>query len=125
LTFLDRLSSGPKRVPLISSGSEQHESLVRWLVSRQTTELGDEEDSDEDSDEGQEIDNADDLTKAVAGLSLDESISKLPHVLGPSAETLQWAGFNGRCNKYADTCYSFWNTATLDVREDTVADNNS
>jgi geranylgeranyl transferase type-1 subunit beta len=125
LTFLDRLSSGSKRVPLISPGSEQYESLVRWLVSRQTTELGDEEDSDEDSDEGQGIDNAEELTEAVAGLRLDENISKLPPMSGPSAETLQWAGFNGRCNKYADTCYSFWNTATLDVREDTVANCNS
>ncbi|KAL2795852.1 terpenoid cyclases/protein prenyltransferase alpha-alpha toroid [Aspergillus keveii] len=115
LTFLDRLSSGSKRVPLISPDSEQYESLVRWLVSRQTTELGDEEDSDEDSDEGQGIDNAEDLTEAVAGLRLDENISKLPPMPGPSAETLQWAGFNGRCNKYADTCYSFWNTATLDM----------
>ncbi|KAK5104811.1 geranylgeranyl transferase type-1 subunit beta, partial [Cryomyces antarcticus] len=26
-----------------------------------------------------------------------------------------WAGFNGRCNKLADTCYAFWVGASLDV----------
>lgn len=27
-----------------------------------------------------------------------------------------YVGFNGRWNKLADTCYSFWVTASLDVR---------
>lgn len=29
---------------------------------------------------------------------------------------LQWVGFNGRCNKIADTCYSWWVGASLAVR---------
>jgi prenyltransferase beta subunit len=31
------------------------------------------------------------------------------------AENLQYVGFNGRHNKLADTCYSFWVGASLDV----------
>ena len=27
----------------------------------------------------------------------------------------QWVGVNGRCNKVADTCYSFWVGGTLGV----------
>lgn len=28
---------------------------------------------------------------------------------------LNWTGYNGRCNKIADTCYAFWVGASLDV----------
>ena len=31
-------------------------------------------------------------------------------------EDLQFAGFSGRPNKIADTCYCFWNTGALAVR---------
>ncbi|KAL4930622.1 protein geranylgeranyltransferase type I subunit CDC43 [Aspergillus undulatus] len=113
LTFLDRLSNGSTRAPLISPGSPQFEALVRWLVARQTHELGDDE---EDEAAGVPNENdAQNLAKAVDKLSLDEGIDALPATQPPSEESLQWAGFNGRCNKYADTCYSFWNGATLDM----------
>jgi len=36
-----------------------------------------------------------------------------PPTIPPSS--LLWAGFNGRCNKVADTCYSFWVGGTLSV----------
>lgn len=36
-----------------------------------------------------------------------------PLTILPSS--LLWAGFNGRCNKVADTCYSFWVGGTLSV----------
>ncbi|KAL3434755.1 terpenoid cyclases/protein prenyltransferase alpha-alpha toroid [Aspergillus tetrazonus] len=122
LTFLNRVSDDSWRVPLVSPGSHQFESLVRWLVSRQTNELGDE---DEDEDDEKEEDDVDDsnspandvqgLSEAVNELDLNNSIDALPIILPPGEESLQWAGFNGRCNKYADTCYSFWNAATLDM----------
>ncbi|KAL4914033.1 terpenoid cyclases/protein prenyltransferase alpha-alpha toroid [Aspergillus aurantiobrunneus] len=120
LTFLDRLSNDPERSPLVSPSSEQFESLVRWLVSRQTAELDDEtEDDDEEEEEaankGRVDSNVQGLSRAVDGLSLGKSIDALPIILPPSNESLQWAGFNGRCNKYADTCYSFWNAATLEM----------
>ncbi|KAL2864590.1 protein geranylgeranyltransferase type I subunit CDC43 [Aspergillus lucknowensis] len=115
LTFLDRLSRDSDRVPLISPDSKQYESLVRWLVARQTTELGEEEDEEDFDEDGQVNGAAQDLTQSVEGLNLDGSIGKLPDLTPPSEESLRWAGFNGRCNKYADTCYSFWNGATLDL----------
>ena len=34
-----------------------------------------------------------------------------------SSHDLQWAGFNGRCNKVADTCYAFWVGGTLGVSD--------
>ncbi|KAL4868783.1 hypothetical protein BDV12DRAFT_169017 [Aspergillus spectabilis] len=117
LTFLDRLSNGSGRVSLISPGSKQFDSVVRWLVSRQTTELGEEDEEDEEESDSDDPvhDDVQSLAKAVDGLVINERIDTLPNLLSPSWESLQWAGFNGRCNKYADTCYSFWNTATLDM----------
>jgi prenyltransferase beta subunit len=29
--------------------------------------------------------------------------------------SLEWTGFNGRCNKIADTCYAFWVHGSLSV----------
>ncbi|KAL3472802.1 terpenoid cyclases/protein prenyltransferase alpha-alpha toroid [Aspergillus californicus] len=117
LTFLDRVSNSSKQVSLKSPGSQQFESLIHWLVSRQTTELdeGDHEEDDSDDAEGSANDNSQSLSEAVDGLKIDETIDQLPNITSPSQQCLQWAGFNGRCNKYADTCYSFWNTATLDM----------
>ena len=35
--------------------------------------------------------------------------------LRPNAEDLLFVGFSGRCNKFADTCYSFWAGGALAV----------
>lgn len=88
--------------------------LLRWLVARQTAELGEVE-SDEEEDA---TDDAEEPSppKAVEGLPPSETIDQLPTIPPPTADSLQWAGFNGRANKLADTCYSFWNGATLSVR---------
>ncbi|THC87854.1 hypothetical protein EYZ11_012698 [Aspergillus tanneri] len=119
LTFLDRLSRGDGSVALLAPGTEAFESLVRWLVSRQTPELGDEENADNNdnkedgSDHDCELDEKRDLIGTMKNLGLDEKINQLPSTSVPLQASLEWAGFNGRCNKYADTCYSFWNGATL------------
>lgn len=115
LTFLSRMAKDQKPPPVLSPGANEFESLVRWLVARQTTELGDiEEDSDDDnSPEVNEVPKP--VPEAVEEVSLDESLDKLPAIPPPTEQDLRCAGFNGRCNKYADTCYSFWNLATLDV----------
>lgn len=34
--------------------------------------------------------------------------------LGPDGKPI-WGGFHGRCNKKADTCYSFWIGGTLSI----------
>ena len=66
-------------------------TLTHWLVSRQFAYL------DPSSDATSE-DSASE-PPSLARLSLDEN---LRHV-----------GFNGRCNKVADTCYTWWVGATL------------
>ena len=47
------------------------------------------------------------------------SIDAASHTNPPSVEISeydrQWVGVNGRCNKVADTCYTFWVGGTLGV----------
>lgn len=70
--------------------------MIYWLISRQTT-IFDEEDDYED-----------DTETSAAGHDA--------HSLEfTTAKELQWIGFNGRCNKVADTCYSWWVIGSLDV----------
>jgi geranylgeranyl transferase type-1 subunit beta len=64
------------------------QSLLRFLTSRQTNLL--------------EIE--DDASDNVSESSYTDDMSQLIYV-----------GFNGRCNKVADTCYSWWIGATLKV----------
>jgi geranylgeranyl transferase type-1 subunit beta len=103
LDFLSRTAPDLKSVPLLLAGSDKFESLITWLASRQTARL--EEDENEDGSN----------SEAPEGGSLDERVHGLPDIESPEANTIQCAGFNGRCNKFADTCYSFWNGATLVV----------
>lgn len=103
---------------MLSPGSGKFEMLLSWLASRQTGELGEEEEEDDEDDEDDETGTSvldtqptKDVTK-----SLEEKIIALPGLTALSTESIPCAGFNGRCNKFADTCYSFWNGATLMVR---------
>jgi geranylgeranyl transferase type-1 subunit beta len=100
--------------------------LTRWLVSRQTLMLQDTEDG---------LDVAEDEFAHLGSAPAPVTTAFPPtfHVLGgfpvpaeialhgepPSIEVSpydqQWVGVNGRCNKVADTCYSFWVGGTLGV----------
>lgn len=106
LDFLSRTSPDLKSVPLLSAGSDKFESLITWLASRQTAQLQEDENEDDSDNE---------TPKAPEGGSLDDKVQGLPNVESLEADTISCAGFNGRCNKFADTCYSFWNGATLVV----------
>jgi geranylgeranyl transferase type-1 subunit beta len=91
---------------LNESGIESVEALTRWLVSRQVPfekkdELGEEE-REEALETGTEEEK----------LEISKVLSKVE--LGTDGRPV-WGGFNGRCNKLADTCYSFWVGASLDV----------
>lgn len=97
---------------MLSPGSKKFETLVTWLASRQTGELGEEEDDEEEEDENEDEDNANDTELTEAG-SLDERLAALPALPALTCDSIACAGFNGRYNKFADTCYSFWNGATL------------
>ncbi|KAJ5585275.1 uncharacterized protein N7459_005075 [Penicillium hispanicum] len=113
LDFLRRAATDTHSVQLMSPGSAKFEMLLSWLASRQTSDLGEDEDDedDEDKDEGDtaEEQSADD---AETG-SLDDRIVALAGITPLAPDAIPYAGFNGRFNKVADTCYSFWNGATL------------
>lgn len=87
------------------------ESLTHWLVSRQATDM----------DEASELEFSDgdapgshqgpgpNLFPAQGAVvpPLRTSATGTP-MSGTLSGKLLWAGFNGRCNKNCDTCYSFW-----------------
>lgn len=90
-------------MPLLSAGSRQFEALTTWLASRQTAEIEEPEEDEEDEPQ-----------QTFKG-NIADGVHGLPNIERLEADTITCAGFNGRCNKYADTCYSFWNGATLVV----------
>jgi geranylgeranyl transferase type-1 subunit beta len=84
----------------------------------------DDDDDDEDEDEEEHNDSEDlepatnpvlEAKMAMESLSLNEKFEILPDLLPQNADSLVWAGFSGRSNKIADTCYCFWVTGALDV----------
>ncbi|KUL83654.1 hypothetical protein ZTR_11047 [Talaromyces verruculosus] len=102
---------------ILSPQSERFQSLLGWLVSRQTTDLGEEEEDEEaDAEEKPESEPRSAQDKADA-TNLDEQIEKLPDFMPFDEGSLKWAGFNGRLNKLADTCYCFWVTGTLGIMD--------
>ena len=95
------------------------ENITKWLVSRQTVMLR----------EDDELPMAD---EELPGLTAPKFSPPPIHIQGAfpvpvadamvphasiemSSHDLRWAGFNGRCNKVADTCYAFWVGGTLGV----------
>jgi geranylgeranyl transferase type-1 subunit beta len=86
-------------------------ATIRWLVSRQV-EYQPEEQGEENAlerpplpiqqqrDARAENFKSPPEPRSLAELSLRES---------------ECVGFNGRCNKHVDTCYTFWVAASLDV----------
>ena len=107
------------RLPLSEISSQQADHSIRgvsnlpltlrWLVSRQTLAL----------EEGDAVDSHQYETDSIEA-SLDaHSFVKLksyPSKSGGAASeeppranaSVSWVGFNGRCNKIADTCYAYW-----------------
>lgn len=125
LSFLQRIPGPVGPIKVLSSDTNEFESLLKWLVFRQTIDIDieDSDDSDDyqDSDSRQEqssgtrIDLLSQTSKALENLTLDDRIQQLPDILPLSGDSLVWAGFNGRSNKIADTCYSFWTSGALQV----------
>lgn len=119
LTLLGKL---PRRT--IDSKSERGmsaefvDNVTKWLVSRQTLMLHEEDELPMADEEPP------DLTPKVfpptfhvqGAFPVSVADATLPnHSIELSSQDLQWAGFNGRCNKVADTCYAFWVGGTLGV----------
>ncbi len=91
--------------------------IIKWLLSCQTTAL-DEEDAPNDIDPGNT-----DSAISYRDIQYLEQLHfspaperPLPYVSDASLQANRlWAGFNGRCNKIADTCYAFWVGGSLQV----------
>lgn len=115
-----------------TSGSIASDDCTRWILSRQTTYL--EEDETEDKEQASLVPQPEAVSLPSSPLgsphatkfpviplsppktpsSVRTQIVKAP-VLNVTKQSLLWAGFNGRTNKIADTCYCFWNTGALAV----------
>lgn len=79
------------------------ERLLGWLASRQVELMRMDEEEEEDEEE------------ATRGMGKEEKEKRAREVEVDEKGKPKWAGFNGRCNKTPDTCYSFWVGASLDV----------
>lgn len=84
---------------LLQEGIGDIPAFISFLISRQFAYL----EAQEKEAEGDEED-PDTANFQMAGLSLSEPQGDTSHV-----------GFNGRCNKVADTCYTWWVLGSLSI----------
>lgn len=84
---------------LLQKGIGDIPGFISFLVSRQFAYLEAQEKKAEEDDEDPETANF-----QMAGLSLSEPNEDCKHV-----------GYNGRCNKVADTCYTWWVLGSLSI----------
>lgn len=93
-------------------------NVTKWLVSRQTLMLHEEDElpmaDEEPPDMTPKIFPPTFHVQGAFPVSVADAIL-LNASIEISTHDLQWAGFNGRCNKVADTCYAFWVGGTLGV----------
>ena len=120
LSLLGRLpskagSSTEKRM----MSSKFVEDVTRWLVQRQTLTLRDDEDlilDDEDTQDAAPTFFPPKFhVQGSFAVPAVEAVHIADPLLKPSQQELKWVGVNGRCNKVADTCYSFWVGGSLGV----------
>jgi len=107
---LGRIPNDPESDSVAHSSKLSIDDCTRWLLQRQTTYM--EDDSDEDESDNAVVDSSSRTSPENIKLRAEESLPKLDSL--SLAETMT-AGFNGRPNKIADTCYSWWNTGALSV----------
>lgn len=141
LAFVDRLpdsmrsdserSAGNERSPLVT-GISSLQGTVHWLVSRQRIEDDEAEDGDDDTGyraapgqvyQAHEFQHWIHETRPEhhhtqeADYQQGSLLQRLPPQAIRQEPDLHplIAGFNGRCNKTTDTCYSFWVGGSLSV----------
>ncbi|OKL61886.1 hypothetical protein UA08_02837 [Talaromyces atroroseus] len=116
LSFLERTEKGSNQTTILSPQSQRFDSLLKWLLSRQTHEMEDEDDEETDANEHSETEaNASQLLETKNTAKINQQIGNLPDIPPFSSTSLTWTGFNGRLNKIADTCYCFWVTGALGI----------
>ena len=94
---------------------ESFDCHLKWLVSRQTPTPAETEDEEEEEEEDEEGAGESRQTGFQVLGALPASEFEPAGPLRVNVEELVSAGFNGRCNKPEDTCYSFWVVGGLDV----------
>lgn len=114
LSFLGCLQPEKKLTSSVTlRGSTENERLISWLVFRQTTFIEQEEEDNDVTGDNNRVTEA--QGQEPPGTPLDDAIASLPALEADSQSTSLYAGFNGRPNKIADTCYCFWVTGSLAV----------
>ncbi|KAH0363287.1 geranylgeranyl transferas-like protein type i beta subunit, partial [Aureobasidium melanogenum] len=95
--------------PLPDASLTNPSLLIKWLVSRQTATISEEDELDTYGDETDTPETCHDAHTFVYQDKFVSKQGKMNYEGRPSAHfSLEWTGFNGRCNKIADTCYAFW-----------------
>jgi geranylgeranyl transferase type-1 subunit beta len=93
---------------------------IEWILQRQTSWVEDEFESDSESEPDNEISNPNPISNPNEPQS-PNSPEPLPNDQPPRDPP---AGFNGRPNKMADTCYCFWNAGALAIFSDSLSNRN-
>ncbi len=120
LSLLGRLSrKGTTSIEGKTMSSDFIDDLTRWLISRQTLMLH------EDGESNMAEETPPDPTPRMfppkfhvmgAYPAQAEAVPPLVHPsIEVSDEQMRWVGVNGRSNKVADTCYTFWVGGSLAV----------
>lgn len=93
------------------------ECVTRWLVHRQTLQTFEQNEEYEDEETYAESENSNETASHPSFKVEGSHVEKAPilHSTPPQPASIEvppdqllWAGFNGRCNKAADTCYAWW-----------------
>ncbi|KAL9605133.1 MAG: hypothetical protein Q9219_000067 [cf. Caloplaca sp. 3 TL-2023] len=110
MSLLGRLPDTTRRAQSTKSWPSEHsmKRLVRWLVSRQTSLLREADDT-VPTENGYESS----IEIEIASCVPPEYFVPDEFDIEPWGDELQFAGLTGRCNKPADTCYTFWAGGSL------------
>ena len=115
LYFAGRLPSGFRYSGQASghrlTAPSNPELTIRWLLSRQTLTLIEDEEGDLHGDDAGSTNTSHDAFATYELGSIEDETLNSQSI----HSAIRWVGFNGRCNKVADTCYTWWNVAALDV----------
>ncbi|KAH0543503.1 hypothetical protein FGG08_002171 [Glutinoglossum americanum] len=114
LSFLNRLPESLRDTksetqksgePPVLTGLPSLEGTIRWLVDRQTAYFPDEDEEVEEEGGGDDVGSAT-SSQQLSDLEHERAVARRANESWP--DEVKYAGFSGRRNKTADTCYSFW-----------------